>query len=469
MRPACQLIRQPQFRPKNLFDALGMSSAGTDTTMPKGVPASDDCKLDDETHHPLITGSTASAAFGERDLPTNHALGAEQPQDNMTKAINRRVVVHFPGFEPMTARAHHGRFKRSVQFSSKVWAYTADVSPLADEDVSPNFTVSSDVEGWKTSTTVHLCDHKALLERLTEKPILHRMLAGFLSAAQVVFYGAAAGYFRHAWRFGLFFVFPFLLMGLALAACLFVAATPFWLDLRPWHYGWSIPLAWLCFHYVLFPLSERFLILHLFADWQLAVSAARLDDPDLAIWLEQSAVRLAKALDEPADEYVISSHSMGSTLAAHVFGMVLENNPALMAGKKVVFLTLGGAILQCALLRPAARLRARVGAIARMPDVSFVEVHCLTDVIHFYKCPVVSLCGHPDAPQAEQMYIRVKQLLEPERYKRIKRDFLRVHRQYVLYGDRRGTFDFSLLTVSPFPAHRTDDVSKRDFTTLEQG
>lgn len=387
----------------------------------------------------------------------------------MTKAIERRVVVHFPGFEPMTAQAHHGRFKRSVQFSATVWDYATDVSPLGDEDVSPNFTVSSDVGGWNTSTTVHLCDHNGLLEKLTEKPILHRILAGFFSAAQVVFYGAAAGYFRHAWRFGLFFVFPFLLMSLMLGACLFMAAVPFWLDLRPWHYVWSIPLAWFCFQYVLLPLSERFLTLHLFADWQLAVSAAHLDDPNLIKWLEQCAARLAKALDEPADEYVISSHSMGSTLAAHVFGMVLETNPAALAGKKVVFLTLGGAILQCALLRPAAKLRERVGAIASMPEVSFIEVHCLTDVIHFYKCAVVSLCGHPDAPQAERMYIRVKKLLEPERYKRIKRDFLRVHRQYVLHGDRRGAFDFSLLAVSPFPAHRTDDFAKRDFRTLNQG
>ncbi|WP_069060137.1 hypothetical protein [Sinorhizobium sp. RAC02] len=387
----------------------------------------------------------------------------------MTKTIERRVVVHFPGFEPMTASAHHGRFKRSAQFSSKVWDYSAIVSPLADEDVGPNFTVSSDVAGWNTSTTVHLCDHNGLLEKLTEKQILHRIVAGFFSAAQVVYYGAAAGYFRHAWRFGLFFVFPYLLMSLVLGACLFVAATPFWLDLRPWHYIWSVPLAWFGFQYVLFPLTERFLTLHLFADWQLAVSAARLDDPNLIKWLEQCAARLAKALDEPADEYVISSHSMGSTLAAHVLGMVLENNPAALVGKKVVFLTLGGAILQCALLRPAAKLRDRVGAIARVPEVSFVEVHCLTDVIHFYKCPVVSLCGHPDAPQAEQMYIRVKKLLEPERYKRIKRDFLRVHRQYVLHGDKRGTFDFSLLTVSPFPAHRTDDVSKRDFKALDEG
>jgi len=98
--------------------------------------------------------------------------------------------------------------------------------------------------------------------------------------------------------------------------------------------------------------------------------------------------------------------------------------------------------------------------------VSFLEVQCLTDVIHFYKCDVVSLCGHHDAPQAGLVSIRVKHLLVPERYRRIKRDFLRVHRQYVLHGNMRGSFDFTLLTTGPFPADLTTDLSKRDFGRL---
>jgi hypothetical protein len=275
---------------------------------------------------------------------------------------------------------------------------------------------------------VYLCDHNTLVEKLSGKPILQRLLSGFSSAALVTLYGGATGYFRHAWRFGLFFLFPYLLMSAVVAATLAVATLPFWLDLRPWHYAWSVPLGWVCFQKVFLPFSERFLTLHLFADWELAVAAARLNDPDLATWLEECAARLARALEEPADEYVISSHSMGSTLATHVLGMVIENNPAALSGKRVVFLTLGGAILQCALLAPAKKLRERVGTIARSPEVSFVEVQCLTDIIHFYKCPVVSLCGHPDAPEASRSYIRVKKLL----------------------------------AAGPFPAHLTDDFSKRD-------
>ena len=387
----------------------------------------------------------------------------------MTQPISRRVAIHFPGFERMDVRAHYGRFKRAASGSGKVWGYSADVGPLSEDRAKPDFAVSSVLGNAQTSTSVYLCDHNALVEKLSDKPVPRRILAGFSSAALVILYGGATGYFRHAWRFGLFFLFPYLLMIAGLCAGLSVALLPHWLHLPALHYAWSVPIAWIAFRGLFVPFAERHFTLHLFADWQLAVSTARMDDPDLAGWLEQCCERLVTALNEPADEYVISSHSMGSTLAAHVLGMVLERDPAVVTGKRIVFLTLGGAILQAALLKPAETLRSRVGLIALAREVSFVEVHCLSDVIHFYKCPVVSLCGHPHLDQAERIYIRVRRLLDPAHYRRVRRDFLRVHRQYVLHGDTRGSFDFALSLTGPFPAHLTDDLSKRDFGMFETG
>jgi hypothetical protein len=107
-------------------------------------------------------------------------------------------------------------------------------------------------------------------------------------------------------------------------------------------------------------------------------------------------------------------------------------------------------------------LRQRVGAIARAPEVSWLEVQCLTDAIHFYKSRVVAVSGYPDAPQAELLFIRVKHLLSPEHYRKIRRDLLRVHRQYVLPADLRSPFDFTFQTTGPFPANQVSDFSKRD-------
>ena len=50
------------------------------------------------------------------------------------------------------------------------------------------------------------------------------------------------------------------------------------------------------------------------------------------------------------------------------------------------------------------------------------------------------------------IHIRVRQMLTPEHYKKIRKDQLRVHRQYVLGPDKKSSFDFTLLTAGPMPA-----------------
>jgi hypothetical protein len=194
---------------------------------------------------------------------------------------------------------------------------------------------------------------------------------------------------------------------------------------------------------------------------------AALNRPDVDRWLAACVVDVRAALKDEADEYLISSHSMGSTVATHVVGRLLEEDPDIFEGKRVVFATLGGAILQCALLRPASRLRERVGRIARMPQVFWLEIQCLTDCVNFYKSRVVSLTGHPEAQQAKIAFIRVKNMISTDRYKRIKYDFLRVHRQYVLDTQKRSNFDFTLMTAGPLPAAKFADFSASDLDTRD--
>ncbi|KQS65088.1 hypothetical protein ASG39_07390 [Rhizobium sp. Leaf371] len=387
--------------------------------------------------------------------------------------VRRRIVLHFPGFEPLNAQAHRARYARAAAQSARVWDLSFDVGPLVDGAHVPFFDVTGALPGATgtgatgmagTESRVHIFDHHRLVALLAEKPFHRRLLAGYASAARVVRQGGLSGYFRHAWRFGLFFVFPFLLVALAVLASLGVALAPLVLGFPAWNLVWSVPAAAALFRYGLMPPAERLHTLHLFADWELAVAMASLDRPDVDRWLETAIASaravLVEARDTGCDEVLVTSHSMGSTVAAHVIGALLEREPALMRGHRITFVTLGGAILQCALLRPATRLRARVGLLARAPGLDWLEVQCLTDSIHFYKAQVVAASGHPDAPPARIVTIRLKHILTAERYKRIKLDFLRVHRQYVLGPDRRASFDFTLMTAGPLPAF--------DFATFSQ-
>ena len=373
-----------------------------------------------------------------------------------------RIVLHFPGFEPLDAEAHRKRYERSAAQSAAVWGFQTTVGPME----GTGFAVDSVGEGWQTDVRMHVFDHNELLRRLADKPLPHRLAGGYCAAWRVAWQGAMVRYLRHAWRFGLFFVFPFLFTGAALALTALIALAPLLFGVPAWAYIASVPLGLAFFRFLFLPFSERLHTLHLFADWEMAVAMAALDRPEFNAWLEARAVEARAALDGEADEYLITSHSMGANIAVHVVGMLLEREPDLFAGKKVVFASLGGAVLQCALLRSASMLRARVGLIARCPDISWLEVHCLTDAVHFYKTKVVALCGHADAPQARIAFMRVKQMLTPEHYRKIKGDLLRVHRQYVLGADRKAPFDFTAMTAGPLPAASFADYSQDNMPPL---
>lgn len=366
--------------------------------------------------------------------------------------VGKRVVLHFPGFEPLDAGEHRERYRRTIGQTAELWGFSSDVGPLVADGAERHFDVESTGRGWTTRSRIHVLDHQWLVERLAGRSLAVRLWRGFLSAARVTLEGGALGYLRHAWRFWLFFIVPFLVTALALAASLAVATYPWWLGLPAWNYVVGLLLGWLLFRHLFLPWSARYHLLHLFSDWEMAVAVARLDDPALSSWLETCAARVRTALGEAADEYLITSHSMGSSVAVHVVGMLLEREPRLFEGKRVVFVTLGGAVLQCALLRSAAVLRSRVGLIARAAPVRWIEVQCMTDVVNFHRSRVASICGHADAPQPSLVFIHIKRLLSTERYRRIRRDLLRVHRQYVLAADRRAPFDFSLMTAGPLAA-----------------
>lgn len=383
------------------------------------------------------------------------------PRTNMPR-IKKRVVLHFPGFEPLDAEAHRQRYERSAQQSAKVWAFSSAVGPLA----GAHFDVASAGPHWQTASRIHVFDHNVLVDALGRRSLIRRLGGGFASALRVTVDGGLWGYFRHAWRFGLFFLFPFLLVFLMTATVLAVASSPYWLGLSGWNLAWSAPLSALLLHRILLPFAARFHTLHLFADWEMAVALARLDRPDFNRWLDDCADAAHAALNEEADEYLISSHSMGSSVAAHVIGILLERQPDIFKGKRMVFATLGGAILQCALMRSAHALRTRVGAIAATREIFWFEVQCLTDVVNFYKTRVVALCGHAREKQPPIAYIKVKLMLSADRYRRIKRNFLRVHRQYVLDPDVRASFDFTLMTAGPLPAAEFADFSRTNLPAL---
>lgn len=332
--------------------------------------------------------------------------------------VKSRLVLYFPGFDPLDAAAHHLRYQRAAALAGKTWDVNYAVGALENSPAGETFTVEASAGDWRTRSTIFVYDHNAVISRLRDTPLWRQIVLGFATAAGIVAEGGAGRYLRHAWRFGLFFIFPFLLMLVGGALAAGIALSPWLFGLPLWLLAISLPAAALFFVKAFLPFAERFHTLHLYADWRFALAVGR-DEPIARNWIEEKAALVLKALEQPTEEVLVVSHSMGASLALAVIGRVLELRPDALDGRKLSFATLGGAALQCALLSSADRLRQSVGVIARHPEVTWFDIQCLTDPIHLYRCNTVALTGHKDAPQPKIVPIRFKHSLSRERYKRI--------------------------------------------------
>lgn len=364
----------------------------------------------------------------------------------------KRSVVHFPGFEGLDAKAHLKRYKWSARRSGKTYGLHVQVGDLVEDRDTQKFGVQSTGPNWSVSSTFHLLDGHNRFRSLAEDPPVKRLLRGLVAAWGGLLQGGLFQYFRISWRFGLFALYPVLIALLGLGTVGAVALLPAWFDLSALHFAWSVSLALALFLLVLVPIFQRLYILTLFDGIHETVMLAKLVDSSMHENLARCQQALAAILEEPADEYLMTTHSRGGTIAILVLGEMLKRNPALLAGKQFSLITLGGSGLHVALLNSAVALRDHYRTILSCPDVFWIDYQCLADPINFYHSRPARDLGLTGVREPYLVRIRVKDMVSRKSYRKMRFDFLRIHRQFVLGSDNRTRFDFTLLTSGPFAA-----------------
>ena len=139
-------------------------------------------------------------------------------------------------------------------------------------------------------------------------------------------------------------------------------------------------------------------------------------------------------------------------LAIDVLDRALRLEPRLGQDRSAVaFISVGSSIPKIGLHRAAARFRAAVERVANAPAIFWGEYQTLTDVMNFYKVdPVTDMGLKGRSPVIRQ--VRVKAMLDPAAYRRIKRNLFRVHNQFVSANDRRAAYDYFMLLCGPLSA-----------------
>jgi hypothetical protein len=354
----------------------------------------------------------------------------------------RRLVFLFAGFEPYPAEAQRARFAHAADKTGRLWDCSFDVGALTPGlGGFPEFHVSAHAAGWRAETEIVVCDWSDLIAEIQSQNPLQRFFSGLAALTSFVLNGTFVRYCRVGWRYGVFFVIPLVLI---LGALLPLSLASF----GPGGALAGVLISGLLFWFF----NSRLYLTQTLDNWQFARSAALGRDMGIERRIAQVKAAIVERVESfDADgrkgEVVIAAHSLGAYFATMALGGALgeikssQFEPGLLLA--------GSSLLKVALHPKARRLREAVGVISRSQTL-WLDIQSLTDILNFYRADPVAALGLTANRKPVLQSIRFRAILTPETYRRIRFNWLRVHRQYVLADERRTNYSFHMMLAGPY-------------------
>ncbi|MEF2552240.1 SoxR reducing system RseC family protein [Aurantimonas sp. A2-1-M11] len=372
--------------------------------------------------------------------------------------IEKRLVFVFPGFEPMPITAHMDRFARAAARSAPIWDARLAIEPTDRREASDAPTrrglLRAELSGsdWRTHTDLVFCDWSDLILSYAGHSPLRRLSAGLVGLADFLFTGTVFRYARVSWRYLFFYLFPLVVIAAALlggwlVAGLVAALLPLTGVAGVLVAGLAgLGAAWL----VLMLADRRVHVLTAMDDWALARDLCRGRNPAIAQRIDEHAKAMHRAVAETqAGEIVIAAHSLGASLAVLALARALADG--MRCDRPLHVLTVGSSLMKTALHPAASAQRQAVHDLVVTRRIGWTDCQGLSDPINFYRSNPARSLGIQGGETPIVVRIRFKRLVTPETYRRIKRDFFRLHRQFVLAVERRNAYSFHMLLLGPRP------------------
>lgn len=361
------------------------------------------------------------------------------------------------------------RIAREKTHFETTWAVEmsiGDISfPLPDVGKA-TVVASSSAEPWRATTDFYFLGLDPIVMADAARPLPVRLFRYLVAFVDFWLTGTAFSIFARSWRFGLYFLYPFVTTVLFFLAGLAVFSAAFR------YAGLHVPgLAALIALVAVFPLlatlGRRWSVTHLMDLWSFSLEYVRGRRPEAEALLQRYADMAAQATAAQAfDEILFIGHSTGGGLILDIAARSLEVAPDLARrAPEVGVLTLGSTALKFGMHPAGAAYRNKVQSLVDEPALKWSEFQCMIDVINFYKTDPVTVMGlkprKPDAPLPFPFVrkVHLPNMLGREAYKRVRGRFFRIHYQFVSANRRRYYYDFFMTCFGPHPmsAMSSDD------------
>ncbi|MFG1394605.1 hypothetical protein [Xanthobacter agilis] len=372
----------------------------------------------------------------------------------------------------MTVADHFRVFGRELKRFGSVWSVDANVLDDAPQPTPTGalWRARAAGPGWETRATFEILAWDDLAAADMQRSPWSHLKGQINAVADMIASGTLARYFRASRRYGLFFLFTYLLLATLwiIAASLGTAAG---LRLGSAIGGLGAGIAG-----VLIATACGFTLmrwpgrrLHLKQSLDLAefsVDFAHGRHPEVEARVAAFARRIAAVEAEAragggVDEIVVAGHSLGAMHMICALAQALDLDPAFGHTVPVRLLTLGSTTAKFALHPAGARLRAAAGRVAVAPAIGWLEIQSRDDIVSFYKVNPVTLGpaeivdrklkrgDYSHRPLVRHAAIR--DMITPATYRRFSLDVMRLHCQCFLASDKRAAHDFYAYVCGPLP------------------
>jgi hypothetical protein len=398
--------------------------------------------------------------------------------------VPKRYFLHASGFDPYDSVAQYRRFVREVARFAATWNVKAQVSAIDRSGIPDgHWTVTTQAPGWQVVTVFELLDWSDIVRGELKRPAARRLAEGLATFVEFISSGTAWRYFTANWRYGMFFLVPFLNVFLFAALAILAAdyvgtavATALASTLEGIAAGAAAAL--LVFAVLMRWPGERWRVPEALADWIFAREYMLGRHPKMNARIEAFVARvIACTRRADVEEIVIAGHSLGAMVAVDVLARAFDRDPTLgRHGPKLNLLTVGATIPKLALHPRGAWLRESVRRLAAEPSLTWAEYQARDDFISFHKFDPVKLRRLPSPPQAGKgqsicppalagesreggdgpiiRRVQIHQMLSAPTLRRLRFSYMRLHYQFVMANERRAAYDYFMLMCGPAPFRR---------------
>jgi hypothetical protein len=376
--------------------------------------------------------------------------------------VRRRLVVYVQGYDPRGLPEYYRMFRQEFRKTLALYGLTGTVGkPAHDPDrFITTWNAETHGPGWDVDTRYMFLRWEDIIRTDFSRPAWWKILHMYTSMIHAIVHGVIGRLLTAHWRFGLFVLYPLVLMTLWALAALAVGfgvadvavglGAPRWLSAAV---GAALGIGFLTG--ALRITEKHTYLLYLCDDIASTWQFAHRQRPDWEARLDLFAGYLVDAVrTSDADEIVVVGHSSGSFLAVDVVDRALARDPALgRHGPTVALLTIGANLPIIGFHKRAQWFRDRLVRLALSDQLAWVDFQSRHDIMNLWPFDPVS--GHglkpgPDRRNPKVVAISFRDLWHPEGFGRRRWRFFRAHFQFLMANERPGAlYDYYLICCGP--------------------